>query len=100
MTKTRYAVWREPGTAWRPALDMEEQSGWEEHAAFMNALAAEGFAIMAGPLEHGDEILLVVEAENEGAVRKRLAGDPWTTMQILTIERITPWHDKLSANGD
>ena len=96
MTKNRYAVWREPGSAWRPSFDMEEQPKWREHRAFMNKLTEEGFAVMGGPLGQSGEILLVVEAENQGEVRKRLAADPWTAAQILTIKRIAPWHDRVN----
>ncbi len=35
--------------------------------------------------------LLVVQAEDEAAVRAMLGADPWYAHQILTLERIAPW---------
>ena len=29
---------------------LEQQSGWEEHAAFMDGLVDEGFVVLGGPL--------------------------------------------------
>src|SRR5689334_13193203 len=38
------------GPAWDPALPLREQSGFAEHAAFMDALVAEGVMVLGGPL--------------------------------------------------
>jgi uncharacterized protein len=64
---------------------------WPEHAAFMNALAAEGFVVLGGPLGSGKEIFLVVQAATEGAVRERLASDPWSRLGMLKIQRVDLW---------
>jgi uncharacterized protein len=76
---------------------MTEQQGWAEHAAFMNALAGDGFVILGGPLGDGRSILLIVNAESEEAIRARLAADPWTPMQLLRIARIEPWRILLGS---
>ncbi len=70
---------------------MREQAAWAEHAAFMNALAADGFVVLGGPLGDGAEVLLIVDASSEDAVRTRLAGDPWTSANLLVIVRIESW---------
>jgi hypothetical protein len=44
----------------------------------MNALAAEGFVVLGGPLGEGPEVLLIVDAPSEDAIRARLAADPWS----------------------
>ena len=72
-------------------MPMRQQALWAEHAAFMNALAAEGFVVLGGPLGDGAEVLLIVDAPDEDAVRARLAGDPWTAAGLLAIARIEPW---------
>ena len=41
---------RQAGPDWAPALPMEEQSGWTEHAAFMDELVEAGFIVLGGPL--------------------------------------------------
>jgi len=86
-----YAVRRVRGPAWNAGVPMREQALWAEHAAFMNALAAEGFVVLGGPLGDGAEILLIVDASSEDAVRTRLAGDPWTSASLLEIVRVEPW---------
>lgn len=68
---------------------MREQNGWPEHARFMNELAASGFIVLGGPL--GDEersFLLICEAEDEDAVRSRLAADPWSgrKLEVSSVE--------------
>ena len=56
---TYFAVRRVRGPAWNASLPMRAQTQWAEHAAFMNALAAEGFVVLGGPLGSGEEVLSV-----------------------------------------
>ena len=79
------------GSGYDPGRDRREQEGWDEHAAFMDGLLADGFVVLGGPLGDGETVLLVVEALDEAEIRSRLAEDPWEPRKILTIERITPW---------
>ena len=88
---TYLTVRRVRGPAWNRGLTMREQPLWREHAAFMNALAAEGLIVLGGPLGGGEETLLIFDAPSEEAVRARLAADPWTTAGLLEIARIEPW---------
>jgi uncharacterized protein YciI len=57
----------------------------------MNALAGEGFVVLGGPLGAGEEVLLVIDASSEEAIRTRLAGDPWTEAGLLDIRSVEPW---------
>jgi uncharacterized protein YciI len=89
----RYFLVRETcGPAWDPARGRREQDGWDEHAAFMDALVADGFVFLGGPVGDVDtgDPLLVVEAADEAAIRARLAQDPWIGT-VLTIRSIEPW---------
>jgi uncharacterized protein YciI len=71
---------------------MREQALWDAHAVFMNALAAEGFVVLGGPVgDGGEETLLVIDAESEETLRARLATDPWTCNGLLEIGRVEPW---------
>jgi uncharacterized protein YciI len=88
---TYLAVRRVWGPAWDAALPMRSQALWAEHAVFMNALAAEGFVVLGGPLGSGEEVLLVIDAGSEEVARARLAADPWTTAGLLEISRVEPW---------
>ena len=87
-----FLVRQTPGPAWDHARPRREQDGWDDHAAFMDALVDDGFVVLGGPTGNADtgDPLLVVEAEDEAAVRVRLAEDPWADM-ILTIRSIEPW---------
>jgi uncharacterized protein YciI len=85
------AVRRVRGPAWNAALPMREQALWAEHAVFMNALAAEGFVVLGGPLGAGAEVLLVIDADSEETVRERLAADPWSRTGLLEVARVEPW---------
>ena len=97
--KRYIAVIREPGPAWDPERAMREQEGWDEHAAFMDALAEEGFIVLGGPL--GDargHALHIVDAEDEHEVEQRFTEDPWSG-HMLRIARIEPWTILLEAPG-
>jgi hypothetical protein len=86
-----FAVIREPGPTWNSAKSMRQQDGWQEHAAFMNGLAEDGFVVLGGPLGDGRRVLLAVEAASEAELRRRLEDDPWTPMNLLPITSVEPW---------
>jgi len=88
---TYFAVRRARGPAWNRALGLRAQALWDEHAAFMTALAAEGFVVLGGPLGEGEDTLLIVDAGSEEAIRTRLAADPWTKSALLDTGRVEPW---------
>jgi uncharacterized protein YciI len=95
--KRLFAVVRTHAPAWDEKRPLEEQPGWPAHAEFMNALAAEGFAIVGGPLEGSADALLVFRAHNEDEVRTRLKADPWGD-DMLKLTRIDPWQLRLGEN--
>src|SRR5436309_1186574 len=86
-----FVVRRARGPAWSATAPMREQALWAEHAAFMNALAAEGFVVLGGPLGTGEEVLLLIDAASEDTIRARLAADPWTDARLLVIKSVQPW---------
>jgi hypothetical protein len=53
-----------------------------EHAAFMDALVQDGFAVLGGPL--GDE------------VRGTLADDPWSGSHLV-VDSVEPWTIRLDG---
>ena len=91
------AVTRSRAGAWDHSLELEEQEGFAEHASFMNALVAEGFVVLGGPLEDETSVLLIVDARDEEAVRARLAGDPWSAMGLLEVTAVVGWEILLGA---
>ena len=94
-----YLVKLAHGPAWDHSRSIRKQAGWDEHAAFMDALTEEGVVILGGPVgEDKDSVepLLVVNLEDEAALRARLADDPWAN-DLLTIESVEPWSVLLRA---
>ncbi len=87
-----YLVKRSRGPAWDHSKGRREQAGWDEHAAFMDALAADGFVVLGGPVGEGDgeDVLLVVDAAGEAEIHARLAGDPWPE-GVLFTSSVEPW---------
>jgi uncharacterized protein YciI len=77
---------------------LEEQSGWREHAAFMDGLVDEGFLVLGGPLGDEYHVVHVVEAESEAAVRAAFAADPWSESH-LRIDSIDPWTIRLDGRS-
>jgi uncharacterized protein YciI len=77
---------------------LEEQSGWDAHAAFMDELADAGFIVLGGPLADELRVAHAIEADSEEAVRATLARDPWSGSHLV-IETVTPWTIRLDARG-
>jgi uncharacterized protein YciI len=86
-----FAVRLQRGGPWDFSRDLREQIGWEEHAAFMDSLVEGGFIVLGGPLAGDREILHVVCAPSEEAVRERLAADNWHKNGMLKITTIESW---------
>jgi uncharacterized protein YciI len=89
-----FVVVVERSSGWDTSLPMRRQPHWDAHAAFMDALDAEGFIVAGGPL--GDEdsarrVMHVVNAPDPETIEARLAQDPWAPMRMLTIVSIEPW---------
>jgi uncharacterized protein YciI len=93
-----FVVTRVPSSEWDPRRDVRQQSGWDEHAAFLDALVDDGFVLLGGPLGPTGLALLIVEAPDADAVRSRLADDPWEPAQVIvtsTVQSWTVWLDGL-----
>jgi uncharacterized protein YciI len=86
-----FAVRLVHGPGWDPSREIRDQDGWDEHAAFMDGLVADGFIVLGGPVGNGEQTLHVVEAADEDEIRARLAGDPWASAGLLRIGTIEPW---------
>jgi uncharacterized protein YciI len=91
-----FAVIREAGPAWEDGKGAFGQPAVDEHAAYMDVLAGEGFVVFAGPLagsEHGRiRVLLIADAGSETAIRARLADDPWQRASRIMTTSIEPWN--------
>jgi hypothetical protein len=91
-------VLRRSGPGYDHSKPLEEQSGWLEHASFMDGLVEDGFIVLGGPL--GDELRTAhaVEAPSENEIRERLARDPWSGSHLV-VDSIDPWTIRLAKEG-
>jgi hypothetical protein len=92
-----HVVLRQSGPEWRPGQPLEEQSGWQEHAVFMDGLVDDGVIVLGGPIG-GGRVVHAVEAESEDAVRATFARDPWSVTHLV-VEAIDPWTIRLDGRA-
>jgi hypothetical protein len=72
-----FVVINEQGPGWEQKQVMREQKGWTDHG---------------GPLKYSKHrAMLVVNASNEQALRRKLAEDPWMITGVLKTIEIYPW---------
>jgi uncharacterized protein YciI len=91
-----FVVLRRSGPQWDPTKPLEGQSGWTEHAAFMDGLVESGFVVLGGPLAGEHRVVLAIEAESEDDVRATLARDPWSETHLV-IDSIDRWTIRLDG---
>ncbi len=84
------------GPEWDRSRPLEEQSGWDEHASFMDRLVDDGFIVLGGPLADEHRVVHAVEAESEADVRATLARDPWSETHLV-VDAIDPWTIRLDG---
>jgi hypothetical protein len=88
---------RQSGPEFESDKPLEDQSGWPEHAEFMDALVADGFILLGGPLG-GGRVVHLVSADSEDEVRSRLARDPWAGSHLV-VESVDSWTIRLNGLG-
>jgi uncharacterized protein YciI len=93
-----FVVERRSGPDWDRAKPLEEQPGWDAHAAFMNALVDRGFVVLGGPLADEHRVVLAVEAASEDDVRETLAQDPWHGTHLV-VDAVDRWTIRLDGRG-
>jgi uncharacterized protein YciI len=88
---------RQAGPEFDPSLPLHEQSGWSEHAAYMDALVEDGAIVLGGPLPDR-RVAHAMEAESEEELRAVWARDPWHESHLV-LESIEPWEIRLDSRG-
>jgi uncharacterized protein YciI len=91
-----HVVLTRSGPEWDASEPLEGQSGWSEHATFMDDLVDTGFLVLGGPLEDDVRTVHAVQAESAEAIRETLARDPWSESHLL-IESIDEWTIRLDG---
>ena len=93
-----HVVLHRSGPRWDPSRPLEEQSGWDAHADFMDGLVDAGFIVLGGPLVDEHRVVHAVEAESEKDVRATLARDPWSGTHLV-VHSVEPWTIRLDGTG-
>ena len=88
-----FVVINEQGPQWDGKRSMRDQKGWDEHAEFMDALEADHFVLLGGPLGNYPKhrAMLIIGAPSEQVLHKRLAEDPWMKAGVLRTIQIYSW---------
>jgi hypothetical protein len=86
---------RQAGPEFDHSKALEQQSGWAEHAAFMDGLVDDGHIVFGGTLPDGGPAH-AFEAESEMEVRAIWAGDPWHGSHLI-LESVEPWDIRLDG---
>ena len=93
-----FVVLRRTGPEWDPSLSLEEQSGWPEHADFMDGLADDGFVVLGGPLADEERVVLAVKADTAEDVHETLARDPWSGTHLV-VDSVDGWTIRLDGRS-
>jgi len=99
MAPVLFVVRLERGGPWDWSRELRDQDGWDEHARFMDSLVDDGFILLGGPLAGDRDVLHVVDAPSEEAVRDRLAKDRWHRDGMLRITSLEGWTVLLDGLG-
>ena len=79
------------GGPWNWDRDLRGQAGFDDNARFVDDLVDSGFIMLGGPLQGEREVLIIVCAPDEDAVRQRFADDPWVRFGMLTLTTVERW---------
>jgi len=86
---------RQAGPEFDHSKPLEQQSGWQEHAAFMDALVEDGHIVLGGTLPNG-RTAHAFQAESEDEVRAIWSRDPWHESHLI-LESVEPWVIRLDS---
>jgi uncharacterized protein YciI len=95
--KNAFVVISSAGPSRDHSKGTREQPFWDEHAAFIDKLVADGFILLGGPLIDEAGAMLIVNADDENEVRENLKNDPWFERGILKLESIKRWEIFIDA---
>jgi hypothetical protein len=93
-----FVVLSRHGPQWDSSQPLEQQSGWTEHASFMDALVDSGFVVLGGPLGDEERVVLAVESDSEDEVRATLARDPWSETHLV-VDSVDLWTIRLDSRA-
>jgi hypothetical protein len=93
---TFHVVIHRSGPDYDRSLPLEQQSGWDRHAASRDGLVDAGFIVLGGPLGDEHRVVHVVDAASADEVRETLARDPWSGTHLV-VDSVDAWTLRLDA---
>jgi uncharacterized protein YciI len=89
-----FVLFHSPGPAWDPAVGFMEQTGIEEHIAFMRSLAERGLMVLGGPFADEDPVgpvgMAVITA-HDAAEAERIGLEDRSVASGLIRVTTRPW---------
>ncbi|HLI71953.1 MAG TPA: YciI family protein [Ktedonobacteraceae bacterium] len=95
--KNPFVVLWAHGPAWVEGQTVRVQPYWDEHAAFMDRLFAEGMIVLGGPFVDDTGAMGIFEAESEQDLADLLARDPFVIHEVFTLSSLKQWRLFLDA---
>ena len=80
----------DPGPRYVQGRSPREQPFWDEHAAFIDDLAARGQIVLAGPFAVWTGALLIVRGDLS-EVTATFVTDPFVAEGVFALPRVRPW---------
>jgi uncharacterized protein len=79
------------GPAWTTG-SVDEQPGWDEHAAYIDDLIDRGIFVMGGPLADQSGSLSLLDNVTEQEARELIAEDPFVANGVFELEEVRAWN--------
>jgi uncharacterized protein YciI len=82
--------WR-AGPAWTGGPP-EAQTGWDEHAAFIDELIERGIFVMGGPYSDYSGSHTILQGIDEAEARELVLRDPFVANGVFELEDVRAWN--------
>jgi uncharacterized protein YciI len=79
------------GPTWTSGA-VDEQPGWDEHAAYIDELIERGIFVMGGPLADQSGSLSLLENVTEHEALELIAEDPFVANGVFELEEVRAWN--------
>jgi uncharacterized protein YciI len=79
------------GPTWTSGA-VDDQPGWDEHAAYIDDLISRGIFVMGGPFADRSGSLSVLENVTEQEARELIAADPFVANGVFELEEVRAWN--------
>jgi uncharacterized protein YciI len=82
--------WR-AGPKWTEGA-VDEQPGWDEHAAFIDDLIERGIFVMGGPFADNSGSFSILENVSEDEARELVLRDPYVANGVFELDDVRAWN--------